>query len=69
MNRVIMFVALSLASFLAAYAEGAVDVPWSFSDVSAAPANGVAAEAMVAEQARSDALAQRRAIWHWAAAH
>lgn len=69
MNRVIMFVALSLASFLAAYAEGAVDVPWSSLNVSAAPDNGVAALALVAERARSDSLAQRRAVWHWAAAH
>ena len=69
MNRVIIFVALSMASFLAAYAEGAVDVPWSFSQAAAAPDNGAAFKAKVFEQAANDALAQRRAIWHWAALH
>ena len=69
MNRVIIIVALSMASLLAAYAEGAVDVPWSGSQAVTSSENGAAVKAKAAEQASSDELAQRRAIWHWAALH
>lgn len=69
MNRLIIFVALSMATFLAAYAEGVVDVPWSFSDAAETQTQNAATKADVAAQTASDALAARRAIWHWAALH
>ena len=69
MNRGIIFVALSMASFLAAFAEGAVDVPWLSSQAVYASEKGAAVKAKAAEQAASDELAQRRAIWHWAELH
>lgn len=69
MNRLIIFVALSMASFLAAYAEGVVDVPWSFSTAADAQDQSAAIKAEVAAQTAGDALAARRAIWHWAALH
>lgn len=67
MNRVIIFVALSTASFLAAYAEGAVDAPWSTWE--AAPDTGAVLKLSAADQGQGDGLAQRRAIWHWAGVH
>ena len=69
MNRVIIFVALSMASFLAAYAEGAVNVPWSYAEAAGASEHSAAVQTKAAEQAASNELAQRRAIWHWAALH
>ena len=69
MNRVIIFVVLSTASLLAAYAEGAVDVPWSFSDAAKTQNNGVPGKAEAIAQAASDERTARRAIWHWAALH
>ena len=69
MNRLIIFVALSTASLLAAYAEGVVDVPWSFTDAAQMQSQTASIKAEVAAQAASHELAMRRAIWHWAASH
>lgn len=69
MNRLFIFVALLTASFLAAYAEGVVDAPWSFAGAPGGQNAGAAIKAKVAANAASDALEARRAIWHWAALH
>lgn len=69
MNRLIIFVALSTASLLAAYAEGVVDVSWHFTDAAQMQSQTASIKAEVAAQAATDELAMRRAIWHWAALH
>lgn len=69
MTREIVFLAFSMAFFLAAYDEGAVNFPWSVSEAAAWSDNGATGESNVAENAASDELGQRRAIWHWATSH
>lgn len=70
MHRVIVTTLLSLASLLAAYGAGSVEVPWSIAVRSVPqPASEAARGQAVVASVDSNFEREWRIAWYWAAIH